>query len=100
MVVLVVWYLGVVGSDICIIELEYVLCLLCLLLLVIWITNYRKCTLSYIECKLRGVKKEDGIIYNIMSQIYDVNKKKYKYIIYIFIFTVMCIHFEKLKRIK
>ena len=32
-----------------------------------WITNYRQCTISYLECKLRGVKKEDGYIYNILN---------------------------------
>ena len=40
-----------------------------------WITNYRKCTISYLECKLRGVKKDDGYIYNILNPLFDVNKK-------------------------
>lgn len=39
-----------------------------------WITNYRKCTLSFIECKIRGVKKEKGIIYQILDPIFDINK--------------------------
>ena len=75
-------------------------CFLCVFFLIKWITNYRKCTISYIECKLRGVKKEQGIIYNIMEQIYDVNKSRYKYIVYIFVVCVFYINFTKLKRIK
>jgi len=35
---------------------------ICVYLLFKWITDYRKCTFSYIECKMiRGVKKEEGI---------------------------------------
>tara|TARA_A100001015_G_scaffold236948_1_gene269361 strand:- start:2386 stop:2610 length:225 start_codon:yes stop_codon:yes gene_type:complete len=71
--------------------------------LIKWITNYRKCTISYIECKLRGVKKEKGIIYNVMEDVYDVNKSKYKYFIYTFVFIVFYINFKKmnlLKRVK
>ena len=40
-----------------------------------WITNYRQCTISYLECKLRGVKKDDGYIYNILNPLFDINKK-------------------------
>ncbi len=30
------------------------------------ITKYEKCTISYIECKLRGVKKENGYINRLL----------------------------------
>ena len=33
------------------------------------LVNYRKCTLSYVECKLRNVKKNDGYIHNILEEI-------------------------------
>ena len=36
---------------------------LCTYFLFRMITDYRKCTMSYMECKLRGVKKEKGIIF-------------------------------------
>lgn len=29
--------------------------------------SYNKCTVSYIECKLRNVKKEEGVIFNIFK---------------------------------
>lgn len=31
--------------------------------------DYRKCTLSYVECKVRNVKKEDGYIHNALEEI-------------------------------
>lgn len=48
------------------------------------ITNYDKCTISYIECKIRGVKKENGFIYNIMNNFMELRKSKYSKI-----FTIM-----------
>ena len=72
------------------------ICFLCMFFLIKWITNYRKCTFSYIECKLRGVKKEEGIIYNIMEDIYDINKSDYRYCVYVFILYVFYIHYNKL----
>ena len=33
------------------------------------VTLYEKCTLSYIECKLRNVKKEEGYIYDFLHSI-------------------------------
>ena len=33
---------------------------ICFYFLFRWLTNYRKCTISFIECKTRGIKKEKG----------------------------------------
>ena len=37
-----------------------------------WIANYRKCTLSYGECKLRGVSKENGWLYRYLEELVDL----------------------------
>jgi hypothetical protein len=34
--------------------------------------NYRKCTISYIECKLRKVKKEEGYLNSFIDSILDL----------------------------
>jgi hypothetical protein len=34
--------------------------------------KYEKCTLSYIEVKARGVKKEEGVLYNFLSGFQDI----------------------------
>lgn len=33
-----------------------------------WIFSYRKCTISYLECKLRGVPKEEGYLNSFLEQ--------------------------------
>jgi hypothetical protein len=34
--------------------------------------NYRKCTISYLEVKLRGVKKEEGYLYALLENVVDL----------------------------
>lgn len=48
------------------------------------IVNYRKCTLSYVECKLRNVKKEEGYIQNFLDNIVDVRYDENAVYIYMF----------------
>ena len=33
---------------------------------------YKKCTISYLECKIRGVKKEEGYLYRLLEGIISV----------------------------
>lgn len=65
---------------------------LCVFLLIKWLTDYRKCTLSYVECKIRGVKKESGWIYQLMENIYDINKIPLRYHIYMIVCCVLFIN--------
>ena len=54
------------------------------------VTQYDKCTLSYIECKLRNVKKENGYLYDFLHSIVslrDTPHANYFYII-AFIFVI------------
>lgn len=51
--------------------------------LIKWITNYKKCTISYLECKLRGVKKEQGYIYQFLDPIINLNTSLYRYHLYV-----------------
>jgi hypothetical protein len=46
------------------------------------IFNYRKCTISYIECKLRKVKKEQGYLNSFLNSILDLRYTPHVYIIY------------------
>ena len=56
------------------------------LLLLLKIKNdYRKCTLSYFECKIRKIKKEQGFVHNSLAEIYDINKSEYKKIFFIYL---------------
>lgn len=65
---------------------------LCIYFLIKWITDYRKCTISYLECKIRGVKKEEGYINQVLNTILDLNKHEYRYYIYLITFIFLIIH--------
>ena len=53
------------------------------------ITNYRKCTISYFECKLRNVKKEQGLLYNYLERIVDLRYDEYNYLILLYLYFVL-----------
>lgn len=59
--------------------------------------NYRKCTLSYIEVKARGVRKEEGYLYNLLEAIVDVRYDPFLLII-IMVFNALivyeCVQYE------
>lgn len=40
------------------------------------LVNYEKCTVSYVECKLRGVRKEDGWIYRPLHDIVTLRESR------------------------
>lgn len=71
---------------------------ICLFLLYRWISNSKKCTISYLECKIRGVKKENGFIYQLLNPIFELNKHKFKN--YIILFVVIVLLFNMYKKIK
>ena len=62
------------------------------------LTNYRKCTFSYLECKLRKVKKEEGYLYDIMDHIVNLRNNKYKIGLYA-LSLLLIMHFSPIKRI-
>lgn len=56
---------------------------ICIYLLIKWITDYRKCTLSYMECKIRGVKKTSGYLYNYLEPVLNLNRHPDRYYFYL-----------------
>jgi hypothetical protein len=48
--------------------------------------NYKKCTFSYMECKLRRVKREDGLLASFLDYVVDLRDTKYRNILYILSF--------------
>ena len=69
---------------------------LCFYFLFRLLTNYRKCTISFIECKIRGIKKECGLLYNCIDPIIDYNKNNYRFYLYIFILIVLSFNLDNL----
>jgi len=60
------------------------------------ISNYRKCTFSYLECKLRKVKKHDGVLASFLDHVVNIRDTNYKYFIYV-ISAILLVHTEKLQ---
>ena len=66
-----------------------------------WLFNYRKCTISYIEYRLRNSKKEDCYLYRFMENLIDLrytrHVRKYTLLAIIILFDF---YFIKKKEIK
>jgi len=60
------------------------------------IFNYRKCTFSYLECKIRNIKKEDGLLYSLMEHIVNLRNTNYKTCLYL-ISALFIMHSEHIK---
>lgn len=69
---------------------------ICIFLLFRWVTNYKKCTLVYFECKIRNIKKEESFAYNILTQIIDINKKSNIEIFYLLISYLIFYNFDRI----
>lgn len=52
------------------------------------LTMYDKCTVSYIECKLRGVKKEQGYINRILHAFITMPVRAFELLLYTTVFVL------------
>lgn len=66
---------------------------ICIFLLLKWATDARECTVSYAECKIRGVKKEQGFVNNLMEGVINLNKHKLYRVIQIIVILVAIVNF-------
>ena len=64
-----------------------------------WIFNYRKCSISWLECKIRGVEKKDGYLNNFLDNIIDIRNTNNIYYIYIISFFILIYELIYKKRI-
>ena len=58
-----------------------------------WVFNYRRCTFSYIECVLRNVKKENGVLYNLLENSVDLRYSRHILIYYILSAIILVYYF-------
>ena len=73
------------------IEEDYIGLLIFIALKIIFF--YKKCTISYLECKIRGVKKEEGYLYRFLDRIVSLRNTKHFYILFILGLYVLYYHF-------
>jgi hypothetical protein len=60
------------------------------------VANYKKCTISYLECKIRGVKRQEGILASILDHVVDLRDSDIKYLLY-FLGAVILLTFANQK---
>ena len=57
------------------------------------VTNYRKCTISYLECKIRNVKKEEGFLNKFINSILNLRDSSECGFIYTFAIIILWYHY-------
>ena len=60
-----------------------------------WVVNYRKCTVSYIEVKMRGVPKEQGYLYNFLNALVDFRSNPR--VVWVYIYQIVFIYYYATK---
>ena len=55
--------------------------------------DYRKCTVSYLETKLRSVKKKDGYLFKLMDDIMNIRNTEHIGLIYIICSVILYYYF-------
>lgn len=66
-------------------------------LLAKWATDFRKCTISYAECKIRGIPKEKGFMYNFMDNILNINRHSHYTLIQVCMLFIIIVNAMNMK---
>jgi hypothetical protein len=69
---------------------------LCIYLLYKWIYNDNKCTISYLESKIRNIDITESYVYKCLSKIININQHNYCLIIYIITLIVLYIQIGRI----
>lgn len=59
--------------------------------------NYDKCTISYIECKIRGVKKTEGYLYTFLNNFIQIRNEKI-FIVFLIYIILLNYYYFKIKK--
>jgi hypothetical protein len=62
-------------------------------------TNYRVCSVAYMECKVRGIKREESLMNQFLDPIVDLRYTDHIYPLTILSFLILTYHLVYLKRI-
>jgi len=78
-IIIIYYYLiyGIINYQ----QLSEIYFIILLFFMIKIIVNYRKCTLSYLECKLLNKKKEDGYLNQFFNLIIDIRYSNHIYLI-------------------
>jgi hypothetical protein len=63
-------------------------------------TNYRVCSVAYMECKVRGIKREESLMNQFLDPIVDLRYTDHIYPLTLLSFLILTYHLVYLKRIQ
>ena len=63
------------------------------------ISNYRVCSIAYLECKIRDIKREQSLMNKFLDPIVDLRYTDHIYILTIVSFIILTYNFVYLKRL-
>ena len=64
------------------------------------ITNYRVCSVAYLECKIRNIRRDESIMNRFLDPIVDLRYTDHIYSLTILTFIILIYNFVYLKRIQ
>ena len=67
----------------------------CISLIIHWLNNDNSCSLTLLECSLRGISKENALSHRFIAPLYNVSDNQWITLLYIFTITLMCTSFFK-----
>ena len=80
------------------IPLIYLLCLA--FCSIKFITNYRVCSVAYLECKVRDIKREESLMNKFLDPIVDLRYTDHAYPLTLLSFFILTYNFVSLKRFR
>jgi hypothetical protein len=63
-------------------------------------TNYRVCSVAYMECRVRGIKREASLMNQFLDPIVDLRYTDHIYPLTLLSFLILTYHLVYLKRIQ
>ena len=65
-----------------------------------FITNYRICSVAYLECKVRDIKREESLMNQFLDPIVDLRYTDHSYPLTLLSFFILTYNFVSLKRFR
>tara|TARA_B100000035_G_C20667444_1_gene408115 strand:- start:195 stop:530 length:336 start_codon:yes stop_codon:yes gene_type:complete len=57
------------------------------------IINFKKCTVAYVEYKLRGVKEEEGYLNQFFDKLFEIRNENEKLLIVLLILSISILYY-------
>lgn len=66
-----------------------------LVLILKWLLKWWECGFTLLEHKIRGGRKEDGFMYQILNPLFNISQRETRILIFVVMILLMAISFNK-----